>query len=215
MICDLKLRVGEFLRKFLKYREALENHVMRHACADPEKFRAAEIVAGYHQQVFRLRPLRKRLGAAAGSLDKKIERAVGIGALIAVGGQRLIQRGAVAVIGLDIGAQTRTAGHHPLEQRGRTNMPNGPGGSGDGGKDLIAVLRLVGDTDVANALTRQGQGFGVGITDDGVPVKRGDEGNLVSVIDQLPVGFVGNDVNGMAILSGLFSKRSASFRRVS
>ena len=82
-------------------------------------------------------------------------------------------------------------------------MAQDPGGTCHSGEYLLAVLHLIRHTYIADTLTGQGQGLGVGVADDGVGVDGGDKGHLYTVVHQLPVRLVSDDVNGMAVLRAL------------
>ena len=107
------------------------------------------------------------------------------------------------------------SGNDFLLEGGGADVAQPPGRSGHGGVDPLAVLRLVRDADVADALSRQGEGFGVGVADDGAGVDVGDEGGLRAVVAQLPVGLVRQDVDGVAVLLGLAGENlSQTFQRL-
>ena len=82
-------------------------------------------------------------------------------------------------------------------------MANGSGGTGDGGVNGSAVLGKGGNIDIADALTGEGQRLGVRIADNGIFIQIGDKGDLYTTVDQLTVGLIGDDVDGVAVLTAL------------
>ena len=87
-------------------------------------------------------------------------------------------------------------------------MAHYPGGPGNGRVKLPGVPGKAGHIDIAYTLARQGEGLGVRIADDGVFIYAGDEGHFHSVIDQFPIGLIGDDVYGMAVLCSLTLQQS-------
>ena len=113
---------------------------MADAGAQTEIFRAAEALAGDDQEVFlELRPVRERLRIAAGCANQHIERAGGIDAGIAVGGQGLVERFPVAVIGRDVRAHMRAVRNDALDEGRRADVAVGAGCAGNGTEQLMAV----------------------------------------------------------------------------
>ena len=82
------------------------------------------------------------------------------------------------------------------------------GGAGHGGIQGLSVGSAGGNIDIADPLPGQGQGLGVGIADNGIPVDGGNEGNLHPV-GQLPVGLIGDKIDGVAIGSRLLFQKGA------
>ena len=78
-----------------------------------------------------------------------------------------------------------------------------PGSARNGGIQRLAVRGLLGHIHIADSFAREGQGLGIGIADDGIPVNFRQERHL-DPIGQLPVRLVGDNVNGMTVLRGLF-----------
>ena len=78
-----------------------------------------------------------------------------------------------------------------------------PGSARNGGIQRLAVRGLLGHIHIADSFAGEGQGLGIGIADDSVPVNFRQERHL-DPIGQLPVRLVGDDVNGVAVLRGLF-----------
>ena len=143
------------------------------------------------------------IGVAVGRLDEQVERAVRLGALVAHLTQAVVQQVAVLVVGHQVGALLGAQLDDLLHQRGGADMAHDAGGAGDGGIHRVAVVCEAGDVHIADTLAGQGQGLGVGIADDGVLVQAGDEGDLHAAVDQLTVGLIGNDVDGMAVFLAL------------
>ena len=176
--------------------KAAADHVIRDAVADPEVFLAAKAGAGDDKEVLFLRQVREDVGVAIGSLDEEIERAVGLGHRIAHFRQLIIEQRAVFVIRLEVRRQLDAPGDDPLQQAGRADMAAGAAGPGDGGKDRLTVCCSFGDIDVPDALARQAQRLGPGVADDGVFIDRRDKRDLDAAVDQLPVGLVGDEIDG-------------------
>ncbi len=82
-------------------------------------------------------------------------------------------------------------------------MTQGAGRAGNGRIDRLAVLAAVRDADVADTLAGHGQNLGIGIADNGIGIDGRNIGGVQPVIGQLPVGLVGEDVDGMADLLAL------------
>ena len=82
-------------------------------------------------------------------------------------------------------------------------MAAGPGRPGDGVVHRLVVLHKVRHADIADALAGQGQGLGIGVAHDGIFIQAGNEGNLYAAVHQLPVGLIGNDIDGVAVLDTL------------
>ena len=88
-------------------------------------------------------------------------------------------------------------------------MAHDPGRAGNGGVQGLPVLGKAGHIHIADALTGQGEGLGIGIADHCVFVQAGNEGHGDAAVDQLPVRFIGNDVDGMAVLGGTLLQQGA------
>ena len=90
-----------------------------------------------------------------------------------------------------------------LEQAGSAHIAQRPSGSGHGGVDLLRIGDILGNQHIADALTRQREGLGEGVAKNRVPVNAGDPGDLHTRINNLTVGLVRNQVDGMSIGSAL------------
>ena len=95
-----------FLDQLLENGQAALDEILTDTVADTEILRAAEVIAGDQQQVVLLCLFGEGGSGAAGSLDEEVEGTVGLGHLVAVGGQGFRKQAAVTVIGLKVGAQT-------------------------------------------------------------------------------------------------------------
>ena len=84
-------------------------------------------------------------------------------------------------------------------------MSRGPGSSHHSKVDIFAVFALVRNAYIADTLSRQRQGLGVGIADDGVVIDiRNERNNNISVY-KFSVWFVSYDIDWMTILFALLS----------
>ena len=70
---------------------------------------------------------------------EEVEGAVWLGHLVAIGGQRLAQQTAVAIVSLQVRAQTHAPGDDLLHQAGGADVADGSGRTCDGGIDGIVV----------------------------------------------------------------------------
>ena len=93
-------------------------------------------------------------------------------------------------------------------------MAAGTGSAGDGGVQVCAVRGFIRNIDVADSFTGQTQGLGPGVADDGVGVNGGDEGNFNAAVNQFPVGFVRNQIDGMTVCGALGGQQVSQFSRV-
>ena len=101
----------------------------------------------------------------------------------------------VPVIGCNIRLFLQTAGHGPLHERRGVDKARHPGGDARRSIEQVIVCGLAGDHQIADALPGQGQGLGPAVADDGIGIVFGEIGNLYPVIGQLPVGFIGDQIN--------------------
>ena len=142
-------------------------------------------------------------GGAAGGLDEEVEGAVGLGHLVAESLQTVGKEPAVFVIGGEVGAQFGAPGDDLLHQAGGADVTAGAGSTGNGGVQSIVVGAFLGNIDIADALAGEAQALAPGVADDGVVIDAGDPGGGDAAVDQLPVGLVGDDVDGLAELLAL------------
>ena len=82
-------------------------------------------------------------------------------------------------------------------------MAHGPCRAGNGGVNGSAVLGKGGNIHIADAFAGQGQGLRIGVAHDGIFIQAGNEGHLYAAVHQLPVGLVGDDIDGVAVLDTL------------
>lgn len=190
----------------LEGRQGALYHLLGDAVAQAEVARHTEGVGGDDEQVFLLGDLSEGHRVPAGGLDEEIESALGLGALVADFGQTIVEQVAVDVVGFEVGHDVAALGNGALDERGGADVAQHTGSARDGGKDGLGIRHVVGHEDVSDTLARQAEGLGPGVADDGVLVDVGDKGNLNSIVDQLPVGFVGDDVDGVAVLLSCCSK---------
>ena len=59
---------------------------------------------------------------------------------------------------------------------------------------------------VADSLSGKGQGLGIGIADNGIGINGRHKGNLYAV-GQLPIGLIGDNVNGVVVFLGFLSEQ--------
>ena len=184
--------------------EAAADHVVGHAVAQAEVAGAAEAVSGHHQQVVvQLGLLGERVGVAVGGLDEQVERAVGLGALVAHLPQAVVQQVAILIVGRQVGALTGAQLDDFLHQCGRADVTHDTGGTGNSGVHRGTVVGKARDVHIADALAGQGQGLGVGVADDGVAVQAGDKGHGDIAVHQLAVGLVGDNIDRVAVFGAL------------
>ena len=174
---------------------------------------AAEVAAGHDQQFLRLGPLGEFLRAAARRADQQIKRPLRSDAFIAEGRQRVVQRAAVAVIGLDIRAERGAARDHMLQQRGRADVALRARRAGDRREQRLGVFRLLRDVDITKTLARQGERFGIGVAYDAVAVQKRQEADLRPVVDQLAIGLVGDEIDRMAVFAALLLQQRGERRK--
>ena len=65
------------------------------------------------------------------------------------------------------------------------------------------VGALLAHVHIAHPLSGEAQALGPGVADDGVVIDAGDPGGDGIAVDQLPVGLIGDDVDGLAVLRTL------------
>ena len=145
--------------------EAALDHIPGDAVAEPEVARAAEAVGRHYQQIVpQLGGLGEGVGVPVGGLHQQIKGTVRFGAGIAHFRQTVIEQLPVLVIGGQIGPLPGTAANDHLHQGGRAHMAHDPGRAGNGGVQGLPILGEAGDVHIADALPRQGEGLGIGIT---------------------------------------------------
>ena len=83
-----------------------------------------------------------------------------------------------------------------MHQRRRINKTQNPVGKGHGLKQRGLIVNLRVDSQIPYTLSRQGQVFGVRRDHYAVPVDLKDAWNLMAIIDDFPVRFVGNHIDG-------------------
>ena len=179
------------------------------AVGDPHVAGAAEAVAGDQDQVIGLGFFAKGLGVGLGGPGEEVEGPVRLGAGVAHLPQRVQEDVPILFINRDIGGLAGAPGGHQLEEGGGAHIAQGAACSGDGGVDQVEVLHRPGNQHVADALTGQGEGLTIGITNQGVGIIGGDPGQGFVGVADLPVGLVGNQIDGVAVLSGLILQHPA------
>jgi len=153
------------LDQLFKERQTLANHFIADASAQPEVLGATEIIAGDNQQILLLGQIGELLGSAKGSLYEEIESTVGEDTRIAIGGQPVVQSLAIEVVCAQVGLDSCTHADYLLLQGGSTDVTHHTGSTCGSKQDAITIFHAVGNAEVTDTLTGQGEGLGVGVKD--------------------------------------------------
>ena len=119
----------------------------------------------------------------------------------------------VPLIHLQLAGQVGAAAHRQLHQGGGAVAADGPGDLRAHLRDGQGLLRLGVHRQIANALPRQGQGLGEGVAGDGVVIEPGGVGLLCPGEQQLPIGLVGDEIDGVAELALLLLQQGGQLRQ--
>ena len=164
---------GVFLRQLFKRRQAAADKVGADAIGDADVAFAPETIGRDDQNIQLFGFLRKLVAVAGGRLDKQVERAGRIGASEAHLGQCGIEDVPVFTIDVYVGGQAVALLDQTLEQSGRANVAEGATCPAYGKLKLLLLGRQGGNRNVADPLTGVGEGFGIGIANDGVVIVLG------------------------------------------
>ena len=162
--------------------------------------RGPEAGAGHQQQVELLGPLAEGQVVRLQAAGEQIEGPARLGHMVAHLPQGGHQQLAVALIHRQVGGHVAAQGGHLLEQAGGVHIAQGPPRSGHRSVHLAGICRLSGDQHIAQPLAGEGEGLAEGVAHDGIPVQVGDPGGLEAGEHDLPVGLVGDEVDGVAVL---------------
>ena len=83
-----------------------------------------------------------------------------------------------------------------------------PGSTGNGSIESAAVGSAIGHIHIADPFAGEGQGFGIGVAHHRIRINMRNPGSSAAV-SQLPVGLIGDDVDGMAKLLCLFLQQGS------
>jgi len=188
-------------------RNTAGDHICVDTGAQTHEAGTAEICAGNDQQIEGFGMFGECKCISAGGLDEHVESALRLDAFVSECSQIFIQQLAVGVIDLNVGTKCGAACDRLLKNCGRADMTAGTGSTGNGGINGVMIFHTGGNTDIADTVTGNGEGLGVGIADNGVGIDCGNEGNFDSVIDQLTIGLVGNQIDGVPNLCTLAAQK--------
>ena len=147
--------------------------------------------------------LAKRLRIGLERLDPHVERTLRVDDVIADLLEAVVEDLAVAVVGFDVDWRVDAFGDGELEEHRVADVAERTAGTAHGLVDMVEVGHRVGDEQVADALARQRERLGPRVADEGRVVEARDPRRLETVVDELAVGLVADEVDRVAVFGGL------------
>ena len=181
---------------------------MIHAVGEADVAGAAEAGGGDDEEVLLLGPLTEGIRILDGGLHEKVEGTLRLYAVEADAGERAVEQIPVPAIGIDVAGVSDAVGNHLLHEAGRADIAKGSAGAADGVVNIFTVRRFIRYQNVADALARQGEGLTEGVADNGILIVLRHIGRQAVAVDNLPVGLIGDEIDGMTVCIGLFCQQS-------